>query len=106
LLPRGALVVVCLAAPSRCVRLTANVRQQMRGQLAIGAFGILVGMALMLTGQSMCRTQCWIDSVWRMLLPESFASIAGGLSWVFIGIGIVGWSLLNPRTKKREDGQE
>jgi hypothetical protein len=35
LAPQGALVIVCLAAPSRCVRLTANVKTHMTARLFV-----------------------------------------------------------------------
>jgi hypothetical protein len=48
LAPQGALVIVCLAAPSRCVRLTANVMQQAAlRKVALLASGGQVSIALL-----------------------------------------------------------
>jgi len=57
--------------------------------IAIGAAGVVVGLALMATGQSMCRTSCWIDNFFRLILPERYAFWGHGLPAVVIGIAII-----------------
>jgi hypothetical protein len=70
----------------------------MKGGIAIGAVGVAIGLALMLTGQHMCRTTCWVDDVFRYVLPRSLESLAGGMPWLFVGIGIIAHAIL--RRKK------
>lgn len=62
-------------------------------ELGIGIAGVLIGLALMATGQRMCRTTCWVDDVFRMFLPASHESWAGGLPVVLIGVAIIGHAL-------------
>lgn len=62
----------------------------MRVELGIGVVGVLIGLALMLTGQRMCRTTCWLDELFKMLLPPSYESWAGGLPALLVGLIIIG----------------
>jgi hypothetical protein len=62
-------------------------------ELGIGVAGVLIGLALMATGQRMCRTTCWVDNVFKMLLPTSYESWAGGLPVLLIGVGIIGHAI-------------
>lgn len=73
----------------------------MKVELGIGVAGILIGLALMWTGQRMCRTTCWIDELFRMLLPASRESWAGGLPVVLIGIVIVGHAVYRRSRKSK-----
>jgi hypothetical protein len=57
--------------------------------IAIGATSVLIGLALITTGQSMCRTTCWIDNVFRSILPESFGFLGNGLPAIVIGVAII-----------------
>lgn len=65
----------------------------MKVELGIGMIGVLIGLALMLTGQRMCRTTCWIDDLFKMLLPPSYESLAGGLPALLVGLIIVGHAI-------------
>ena len=57
--------------------------------IAIGATSVLIGLALITTGQSMCRTTCWVDNVFRSILPESFDFLGNGTPAIVIGIAII-----------------
>ena len=59
-------------------------------ELSIGVVAILIGLVLMISGQRMCRTSCWMEDLFRMLLPASHESWAGGVPMFLIGIAIVG----------------
>ncbi|NDZ15405.1 hypothetical protein [Variovorax sp. WS11] len=65
----------------------------MKVELGIGVLGVLIGLALMLTGQRMCRGTCWIDDVFKMLLPSSYESLAGGLPALLAGLAIIAHAL-------------
>lgn len=69
----------------------------MKGEIAIGAAGVLIGGALMLTGGRMCRSTCWIDDAFKMILPVGYESWAGGLPAVLLGIGLIIHALLRKR---------
>ncbi|MDH6164877.1 hypothetical protein M2282_000005 [Variovorax boronicumulans] len=65
----------------------------MKAELGIGVAGILIGLILMWTGQRMCRTTCWIDDAFKLLLPAAYESWAGGLPVVLIGAGFIGHAI-------------
>lgn len=69
----------------------------MKGEIAIGAAGVLIGGALMLTGGRMCRGTCWIDDMFKMLLPAGYESWAGGLPLVLVGVAMVVHALVRGR---------
>lgn len=58
-------------------------------EIGIGLTAISVGLALMVSGQRMCRTSCWLDDVFKFLLPRDYESLAGGIPSLLIGIAIV-----------------
>ena len=68
-------------------------RMSRKVEIAIGAAGVLIGSALMMSGKAMCRTSCWVDDIFRCLLPNNLASLAGGIPWVLMGFAIIVWSL-------------
>ena len=68
-------------------------RMSRKVEIAIGAAGVLIGSALMMSGKAMCRTSCWVDDIFRYLLPNNLASLAGGIPWVLMGFAIIVWSL-------------
>jgi hypothetical protein len=70
-------------------------------EFGIGVAGVLIGLVLMGTGQRMCRTTCWIDNVFKMLLPAAYESWAGGLPILLIGVGIIGHALYKHSRKSR-----
>ena len=70
-------------------------------ELGIGAAGVLIGLALMLTGQRMCRTTCWIDDLFKMLLPPSHESWAGGLPALLVGLIIIGHAIYKRSRKSK-----
>jgi hypothetical protein len=59
------------------------------GGFIIGAAAILLGLAIITTGTSICRTSCWIDDVFRLLLPDRLDFLAIGLPSIIIGVAIV-----------------
>ncbi|SDZ70770.1 hypothetical protein SAMN05518854_11578 [Variovorax sp. YR266] len=65
----------------------------MKVELGIGIAGVLIGLTLIGTGQRMCRTTCWVDDVFKMLLPTSYESWTGGLPAVLIGVGLIGHAI-------------
>ena len=65
----------------------------MRVEIGIGLAGVLIGLALMLTGERMCRTDCWINSLFKMLLPASLESWAGGLPVLVVGLIVIGHAI-------------
>jgi hypothetical protein len=73
--------------------ITLAVRMSRKVEIAIGAAGVLIGSALMMSGKAMCRTSCWADDIFRYLLPNNLASLAGGIPWVLVGFAIIVWSL-------------
>lgn len=62
-------------------------------ELGIGVTGVLIGLVLMGAGQRMCRPTCWIDNMFKMLLPTTHESWAGGLPVLLIGVGFIGHAL-------------
>ena len=40
--------------------------------IGIGLTAISIGLALMVSGQRMCRTSCWVDDVFKLLLPKDY----------------------------------
>jgi hypothetical protein len=62
-------------------------------ELGMGIVGSLIGLGLMATGQRMCRTSCWVDRLFELLLPASHASWAGGLPVLLVGLAIVGHAI-------------
>jgi hypothetical protein len=58
-------------------------------EFGIGLTAVSIGLALMVSGQRMCRTSCWVDNVFKLLLPSGYEFLAGGISWFLIGIAIV-----------------
>ena len=69
----------------------------MKVEVAIGVVAILIGLALMLSGQQMCRTSCWVDDLFRYLLPASLKSLAGGMPCLIVGVVIIGWAVLGKK---------
>ncbi|XAH24372.1 hypothetical protein AAFF27_04050 [Xylophilus sp. GW821-FHT01B05] len=65
----------------------------MKVELGIGITCSLIGLALMVTGQRMCRTSCWVDRLVELLLPASHASWAGELPVLLVGLAIVGHAI-------------
>lgn len=61
------------------VNVALAVRMSRKVEITIGAAGVLIGAALMMSGKAMCRTSCWVDDVFRYLLPNNLASLAGGI---------------------------
>lgn len=53
----------------------------------------------MATGQSMCRTSCWIDNLFRLVLPENYAFLGHGLPAVVIGIAIIIHAVWNDKKR-------
>ena len=47
--------------------------------IGIGLTAISIGLALMVSGQRMCRTSCWVDDVFKLLLPKDYEFLAGGM---------------------------
>lgn len=60
----------------------------MRVERKIGAVSIIIGLGLMATGQQLCRTSCWFDNLFKLVLPRTYESLAGGLPWLVIGIAL------------------
>jgi hypothetical protein len=60
-----------------------------KGGFIIGSTSILIGLAIITSGKSMCRTSCWMDDVFRILLPERLDYLAIGLPSIIIGIAII-----------------
>ena len=60
-----------------------------KGEIGIGLTGIAIGLALMVSDQRMCRTSCWIDDVFKWLLPKDYEFLAGGMPSLLVGIAIV-----------------
>ncbi len=58
-------------------------------EIGIGLTAVSIGLALMVSGQRMCRTSCWVDNVFKLLLPSGYEFLAGGISWFLIGVAIV-----------------
>ena len=58
-------------------------------EIGIGLTAVSIGLALMVSGQRMCRTSCWVDDVFTLLLPSGYEFLAGGISWFLIGVAIV-----------------
>ena len=77
----------------RCLPWALAPRMSRKVEIAIGAAGVLIGSALMMSGKAMCRTSCWVDDIFRYLLPNNLASLAGGIPWVLMGFAIIVWSL-------------
>jgi len=69
----------------------------MKVELAIGAVAVLIGLSLMISGTQMCRTNCWADDLFRYILPSKYASLAGGLPWVVVGVVLICYTLVAPR---------
>ncbi|MFZ7319812.1 hypothetical protein [Comamonas jiangduensis] len=65
----------------------------MKVQVAISVVAILIGLALMLSGQQMCRTSCWVDNLFRYFLPASLKSLAGGMPSLIVSMAIIGWAV-------------
>lgn len=61
----------------------------MKAGLVFGSISILIGVALMMGGERMCRTSCWMDNLFRIFLPKGHESLAGGLPWVVMGVAII-----------------
>lgn len=61
----------------------------MKTGIAIGAASVIVGLALMTTEQTLCRTSCWMNNMLGMFLPESYDFLGRGLPAVVIGIAII-----------------
>lgn len=55
----------------------------------LGSTAILIGLAVIASGKPMCRTSCWMDGVFRLLLPERLDYLAIGLPSIIIGIGVI-----------------
>ena len=58
-------------------------------EIGIGLTAVSIGLALMVSGQRMCRTSCWVDNVFKLLLPSGYEFLAGGMPSLLIGIAIV-----------------
>ena len=58
-------------------------------EIGIGLTAVSIGLALMVSGQRMCRPSCWVDDVFKLLLPSGYEFLAGGISWFLIGVAIV-----------------
>lgn len=61
--------------------------------IGVGIVAVLLGVFLMLTGQRMCRTSCWIDGLFKLFLPKDYEYLAGGLPSFFIGVAIILYSI-------------
>jgi hypothetical protein len=61
----------------------------MKVGIAIGLASILIGLSLMISGQQMCRTSCWVDNVFKLFLPQGYEFLAGGIPWLTVGTIIV-----------------
>lgn len=68
----------------------------MKGGILIGLMGVLVGLSLMLKGQQLCRTSCWVDNVFKLFLPDGYDHLAGGFPWIVVGIAIIVHSIWKP----------
>ena len=68
-----------------------------KGGFIIGSTVIFLGFAVITSGKSMCRTSCWMDDFFRLLLPERLDYLAIGLPSIIIGIAIVLHSLWSKR---------
>lgn len=62
-------------------------------EIGIGLTAIAIGLALMVSGQRMCRTSCWLDNVLKLLLPKDYEFLAGGISWFLVGVAIVAYAI-------------
>lgn len=58
-------------------------------EIGIGLTAIAIGLALMMSGQRMCSTSCWLDNVLKWLLPKDYEFLAGGMPSLLVGIAIV-----------------
>jgi hypothetical protein len=43
-------------------------------EIGIGLTAVSIGLALMVSGQRMCRTSCWVDNMFKLLLPSGFVA--------------------------------
>lgn len=73
----------------------------MKVELGIGIAGVLIGLVLMGTGQRMCRTTCWLDDLFKMLLPTSHESWAGGMPALLIGVAMIGHAIYKRSRKSK-----
>ncbi|MBB3178449.1 YSIRK-type signal peptide-containing protein [Variovorax sp. Sphag1AA] len=71
----------------------------MKVKLSIGIASVLIGVTLVMTGERMCRTTCWLDSLFKMLLPPSLESWAGGMPAILVGL-IVVWHAIYRHYRK------
>ncbi|MFN3735551.1 hypothetical protein [Comamonas testosteroni] len=62
-------------------------------EIGIGLTAIAIGLALMMSGQRMCSTSCWIDDVFKWLLPKDYEFLAGGMPSLLVGIAIVAYAI-------------
>ena len=58
-------------------------------EIGIGLTAIAIGLALMVSDQRMCGTGCWIDDVFKWLLPKDYEFLARGMPSLLVGIAIV-----------------
>jgi hypothetical protein len=65
----------------------------MKVGIGIGLVSVLIGLALMVSRQHMCRTSCWVDNVFKMLLPRNYEHLAGGMPGVVMGVAIIVYSI-------------
>jgi len=62
--------------------------------LGIGLLCIMIGFIAIATGAKVCRTSCWIDQIFKLLLPTHLVTWAGGISWLILGIGVTIFGLV------------
>lgn len=68
-----------------------------RSGIAIAVIPIAIGIALATTGESICRTSCWIDNLFRLMLPDSLKGMAGGTSWIIGGLLLLALDWRKPK---------
>lgn len=74
----------------------------MKMEICIGVGSALIGVSLMMAGRQMCRGTCWIDNLFRLLLPFSYEHWAGGLPWFLMGLAIILYVLWNDISKGKK----
>lgn len=57
----------------------------MKIEIGIGGVSAMIGLTLMISGHQVCRSSCWIDNVFKLILPHSYEYLAGGLPWFLMG---------------------
>jgi hypothetical protein len=66
-----------------------SLEARMKIGIGFGVGSILIGIALMMGGQQLCRTSCWVDNLFKVFLPRDLESLAGGMPWIAMGVVLV-----------------